>query len=155
MSAQTVFKVDGVEYRAADLAELAGVHTKTILKRHREHPDWGYEQLVKPSQNPIVMTIEHDGKKKTLKAWASELGVPYQTARERWKKGIRQFDRLFCPYHAGRKEPPGKLYVSREALDWLTETRYARAGMPDEWEIACDLIGVSRFHAGTLRGLMA
>lgn len=153
MSNPTVFEVDGVEYRAVDLAKMAGIGTKAMLTRYRNHPDWNLEKLTQPNMNPDVITVEHDGQRKTLKAWANELGAPYMTAHERWKKGVRDFERLFLPYHALRKKAPG-IYLSEETRKWLEETRFAREGMPDEWEIACDLIGVSRLYSLALRRAM-
>lgn len=154
MSAPFVLEVDGVKYRAADLARMAGVCSRTITLRHRQHPEWGLEELTQPNMNPEIVELEHNGKRQTLAEWAREMGVPYDTVKDRWKRGVRRFDYLFLPYNANRKAPP-KIYVSKEALEWLRETRWARKGQPDEWEIACDLIGIDRWHAGTLRRMLA
>lgn len=153
MSRSWKIELDGRTYTSAELAKMAGVCPRTITERARKHPEWGLAELVQPSMNPDAVLLEHDGRRLTLKEWAEKKEIPHSVVHERWKNGVRRFDRLFCPYHALRKTAP-RIFLTEEAKAWLRETEFARAGIPNEWEIACDLVGLSRASAGALRRMM-
>ncbi len=92
--------------------------------------------------------VNFDGKARSLREWAQEVGVSYDTVLRRWHTGVRTEDGLLA----------GLGYVKRPItnadMEFLQETRYARAGQADEWQIACDLIGVPRCRAAELREVM-
>ena len=153
MSAPWKIELDGRVYTSAELAKMAGVCRRTITDRAKKHPEWGLAELIQPNMNPDGVWLEHGGRRMKLEEWAEEKGVSYSVVHERWKNGVRRFDRLFLPYHALRKTAP-RFFLSEEAKEWLRETKFARSGMADEWEIACDLVGISRACAGTLKGML-
>jgi len=99
--------------------------------------------------------VTHNGETKTLRAWAEEMNVPYGTLAYRWKMGYRTYDALFNGWQNNRFTIAKGLRLSESDIAYLRETKYARAGMPDEWEIACDLIGTSRSNADALRRMLA
>ena len=96
-----------------------------------------------------VYRIVHDGDCHSLRVWAEMLGVPYRTAQYRYRNGIRDFDLLF-----GKGTELRPLNVREQDIEWLRETRYARKGLPNEWKIACELLGISKHRAGELRKLV-
>ena len=93
--------------------------------------------------------IEHNGEVKSMKQWADELGVNYGAVKWRWQHGVRRFDSLFA---GGRARNP--LRLTQADIEWLEFTRKARKGMRDEWEIACELVGLSPYRAEELKQYM-
>ena len=93
--------------------------------------------------------ITHDGETKSLRQWAAEYGVAYHTAKYRWNNGFRDFDKLFSPEQI--RKP---LYIPDWAVEWLRVTHRARAGQSNEWQIACELIGLPVGRAKELKKAM-
>ena len=137
--------------KACDLEEVArraNVTTRTIRERVKLHPDWTFEQMTQGRLKEPAM-VTHEGRTMTLEAWARVAGVTVTLARYRWRRGARTYDQLF-----GDAPPTSRLTLSPENRKWLEETRPARKGMRDEWKIACDLIGIDRWHAPELKALL-
>lgn len=139
---------DGRFIPTAELAEIAGVYPATIRLRMNKHPEWGYEELTRKDDRPRYY-LTHEGRTLPLREWAAMYNVSYQTAVDRFRKGL-SFNKIFS--NVPIKSMP--LSVSEENIRWLEKTRYARAGQEDEWQIACDLIGVPRGFAEDLRRLL-
>lgn len=93
--------------------------------------------------------IVHDGECHNLKVWAEMFGVPYRTTHYRCRNGIRDFDLLF-----GKGTVLQPLNVREQDIEWLKVTRYARKGLKNEWQIACELLGINKHRAGELRKLV-
>lgn len=94
------------------------------------------------------ITVMFSGKPQSLKAWCNEMGGCYTTVLYRWHQGIRTPEDLLRGTRLARKE------ITKQDLQYLRETRFAREGQPDEWEIACDLIGVPHSRARELKGIL-
>jgi len=97
----------------------------------------------------VKYEITHNGQTKSMRQWAEDKGINYYTAKYRWQNGCRDFDELFSP-EPRRKE----LYVPEWAVNWLRETHRARAGQSNEWQIACELIGLSAGRAKELKRVL-
>ena len=92
--------------------------------------------------------VEYNGKPMSLKKWCGLWGKSYNTAICRWRRGSRDKWAL-----VGFTEPQ-PFPISKEQIEWLRETKYARSGQKkcsiktkhhdSEWEIACDLVGIPR-----------
>lgn len=93
--------------------------------------------------------ISHNGERKSLRQWAGEMGVNYGTVKYRWQIGIRDFDMLF---QGGDPSSPDGL--TQDDVEWLNFTRKARRGMKNEWELACELVGLSKYQAPALKAYM-
>lgn len=89
--------------------------------------------------------VNVDGEECSLRAWVESQGGSYDIALRRWHAGERDPERLID----GFKHRP----ITKADIEWLKETRYARAGMVNEWEVACDLIGQPRCRARELKRL--
>lgn len=50
--------------------------------------------LLKPVQSQASDLITHDGRTNTLRGWSKFLGIPYDTLRMRYRRGLRG-DELF------------------------------------------------------------
>lgn len=94
-----------------------------------------------PKRDPLKLTV--DGKEYSLRAWVESQGGSYDIALRRWHAGERDPEKLIDNY---LQKP-----ITKADLQWLKETRRARKGMAEEWEIACDLIGQPRARADELR----
>ena len=93
------------------------------------------------------ITLTNEGR--LLRRRAEEMGCNYGTVKYRWQIGIRNFDMLF---NGG--DPKTPLGLTKEDIEWLRFTRDARRGMRNEWQIACELLGISKHRAGELRKLV-
>lgn len=81
-----------------------------------------------------------DGEEMSLVQWADINNVPYFTALKRYQAGEHDPWRICGDGYKTRD-------ISPDDIKWLLETRPCRKGTPDEWTIACDLIGVPRSSA--------
>ena len=97
----------------------------------------------------MMHEITHNGETKSMRQWAGELGVNYGAVKWRWQQGIRRFETLFS---GGSARNP--LRLTPDDIEWLEYTRKARKGMRNEWEIACELVGLSPYRADELRQFM-
>lgn len=93
--------------------------------------------------------IVHDGECHSLRGWSEMLGCPYSTAQQRYRNGIRDFALLF-----GKDIALRPLNVSEQDIEWLRETRYARKGLKNEWQTACELLGINKHRAKELKRLV-
>ena len=146
--------IGGVTYDCEALAEQAGLHPDTIKSRAYKHPEWSLEEVIKPNKRKLKL-VTHDGVTMPLGSWARLLGANYHACVYRWKLGIRDFDSLMNGWNRDEVSQDQGLSLSKESIDFLKATRYARAGQKDEWIIACDLAGVSRSYAEELKGMLA
>ena len=80
--------------------------------------------------------IEYGGEVFSLKAWCAANMVPYDRGLKRWHEGIRDPVELLYGDHG----MPRMVKIPDADIRFLKKSRYARAGQPDEWQIACDLI---------------
>lgn len=144
--------VQGKSYKVEDLARISGLTTNGILGRYYDNKNISYAELTKPMFRTATLTV--DGVTNRLPIWARIVGIPEQTVRSRYKRGKRTFEELFCPVYSREKDKQQPFIVTKEMKRWLEETRYARRGRPDEWQIACELIGVSRSRAEELKKMM-
>lgn len=96
--------------------------------------------MIKPK---ILINI--DGKMQSLRQWAQDVGVSYDTVLRRWHTGIRDADELLQGLEYVKRP------ITKADIEYLQETKYARSGQADEWQIACDLIGVPRIRAKELK----
>jgi len=95
--------------------------------------------------------------KMTLYDWAKKNGTSPETANKRWRRGERDPFKLIGKNQAKKKATTKAMIpvdISWQTLEYLEQTAWCRKGMPDEWEIACDLAGIPRYHAGYLQWLM-
>lgn len=140
--------IDGEELSYAELAAQAGVTERAMRHRIEKHPDWGKDLLTRKSVNGNARRfVSVDGVTYTLAEWARMHGILPQTAGYRWDIGERD------PYLLVGQ--PGKLPpISEDLKEHLKATRFARAGMEHEWEIACELIGISKHLAPKLKEYM-
>lgn len=97
------------------------------------------------------LMIKYDGYMFSLAELAYAFNVPYAPAWRRYKRGERDALRVLF----GDEEPQKLAPISDADLAYLRETKPARAGQDDEWEIACDLIGQPRCRKGELRRLLS
>lgn len=101
-----------------------------------------------------MLALTHNGETKSLRRWAEEMGCNYGTVKYRWQIGIRNFDMLFSSpwsYGGDHKTP---IVLTKEDIEWLRFTRDARRGMRNEWQIACELVGMSKYKADELRAFL-
>lgn len=97
---------------------------------------------------PILLTVE--GETYTLAQWAERNGVHHSSAYYQWQKGVRDpYELLYGP--GGKRI---EFSVTKADLDYLFETWLARSGQEDEWDIACDLIGMPRIFKNKLKQKM-
>lgn len=94
--------------------------------------------------------VKYKGKNMSLRVFADAFNVPYEPCLRRYNKGIR--DPIKLAYGETATEKPFKL--TEEQKEWLGETRCWRSKQEDEWEIACDLIGIPRIFADDLKEAM-
>ena len=94
------------------------------------------------------ITVTFSGKPQSLKAWCNDMGGCYTTVLYRWHRGVRTAEGLLQGTRLARKE------ITKEDIEYLKETRYARAGTENEWIIACDLIGVPHNRRNELKELL-
>lgn len=86
-----------------------------------------------------IITVTFDGEPMSLKEWCTRRGVNYHTVRLRYRDGAREAGELLAGLAHYELRP-----IPEADIEWLRETRFARAGLTYEWKIACDLIGVPR-----------
>ena len=102
----------------------------------------------------MKMVTMPDGQRVSLSKLARDNDISYNVMADRYRHGIR--DPMNLVYGSTGKRPykikPRK--IQKREIDWLVETRWARQGQPDEWNIACDLIGVSRSRAKEIQRLV-
>lgn len=96
--------------------------------------------------NRPTIVVSFDGEPMSLKRWAAKHGLSYSTVLYRWNHGFRDFDGLTKGIQPSREAP-----ITTADIEYLQETRYARRGQWNEWEIACDLIGIKRYRAPELK----
>lgn len=144
--------VQGKSYEVEELARISGLTKNGILGRYYSNRNISYDELVMPIFRTATLTV--DGVTRRLPIWARIIGIPEQTVRSRYKRGKRNFAELFCPVYAREKDKEQPFILTGEMRRWLEETHHARRGRPDEWEIACELIGVSRSRAKELEKMM-
>lgn len=92
--------------------------------------------------------VEFRGKQISLRSLADAFKVPYRSVLNRWNRGLTDPWELL--FGAGAK--PQKVRITKEQIAWLKDTKEFREGQTkvrgmdrdDEWEIACDLIGLPR-----------
>lgn len=96
-----------------------------------------------------MRALTYNGETKSMRRWAEEMGCNYGTVKYRWQIGIRNFDMLF---NGGNHKTP--LGLTKEDIEWLRFTRDARRGMRNEWQIACELVGMSKYKADELRAFL-
>ena len=139
---------EGRFWDAREIADEAGVNPATIRFRMRQHPEWGFDELI---QLPMKTKhyLSHNGVCKPLKDWAREYDISYSTVLSRFKQGERDFNKLLSV--SGGRVP---LRLSEENVSWLKSTRWARKGQPDEWELACDLVGVPHVYVDDIRRIL-
>lgn len=116
---------------------------KSILTRPREIPEAAMQE-----NRRLLGEIRFrvDGRRYSLRTWAIVNGVSEDTALRQWLRGVRDPWELI-----GRsKDRP----LSPAEIAWLRETWYARRGTPDEWEMACDLIGRPHTMADAVRAAL-
>jgi hypothetical protein len=98
----------------------------------------------------------YKGKRISLSALAEAFNVSYDTCLRRYNAGERDPWKLLF----GPNGKPVKFSISDEDIEFLQETRHyrkdqkqvrGRTGHSDnEWDIACDLIGIPRIFAKEL-----
>lgn len=86
--------------------------------------------------------VDFDGEPMPLKHWARKHGLCDSTLYYRWHRGCRDIDSLVKGLQPSPDAP-----ITEEDIKYLRETKYARSGQWNEWEIACDLIGIGRHRA--------
>ena len=87
-----------------------------------------------------------NGKLVSLRDWAAHNNVPYSTIHRRWQNGCKTEESLLKGYVSAESAE-----FTEQEIEWVKETRFARAGMTYEWKIACDLIGAPRYRAEEMR----
>lgn len=145
---------NGREYTYEELAEKSGVNKSTIRERIRKNPDITLEELFCPSKRTFstsVIYAEINGVEKSLREWSKETGIQYDTIYARHKRGIRG-KQLICPPNYRPRTVHGiRPILSEENIQWILDTRPRRKGQPNEWEIACELIGADASYAEWLK----
>ena len=100
------------------------------------------------------ISVELNGETRTLHEWADAFNIPFDSVYGRWRKGIRDPAVLIFGIRSKHGRLDDRLVLSPENIQWLIETRGARRGSPEEWEIACELIGANRRYAYELKEYM-
>ena len=101
--------------------------------------------------------VEFKGRMVSLKALSEGFNVPYTSVLTRYRRGYRDPWELLY----GEGATPQKLHLTEEQKAWLRETKPYRSGqrhiqgywghVDNEWDIACDLIGIPRVFADELK----
>ena len=97
------------------------------------------------ARRPRIM-ITVDGKETSLRYWVESQGESYEKALRRWAMGERDPNKLI--------DGIAKKKITEEGIKWLRATRWCRRGQPNEWEIACDLIGVPHSMAEIIQRMV-
>lgn len=155
-------RIGGLDYTYNELVRMSGLSQATLIRRYAENPQITLQALIAPPKvggKPRRMITVRD-KEMSVLDWAMINAVRREDIDKRWRIGIRDPDKLIQglvgtaeledEFEASTKLPT----ISDEMVEWLQETKYARKGMPDEWQIACELIGVSPKCANELREYM-
>lgn len=152
------FKYNGKEYTYDEISEISGVCVSTLRSRVFDNPNISFEELTAPKQTKKndAITVEINGETKTLREWAKENNLIYDTAFARYRSGKRG-EELIKPPKRKTIKPRGhgkKPILSPDNLEWLQKTAKYRKGQYNEWEIACELIGAHSSWAGWLKNEM-
>lgn len=145
---------NGREYTYEELAEMSGVNKSTIRERIKKNPDITLEELFCPSKrmfNTSVIYAEIKGVEKSLREWAKETNIQYDTLYARYKRGIRGDALIYPPNYRPRAAHGVRPVLNKENIRWLLDTRPKRKGQPNEWAIACELIGADPSYAEWLK----
>lgn len=152
--------IEGKHYSYGALSKRSGVSEGTLIKRYKANPNMSLEELTRPVgsyRNERYVTV--DGRQIRLYDWAKMNGCSIGRIDGRWYMGVRDPYELIAPSKRKVKTPeptpvdtePMKMHLTEEQKTWLRETAYARTGMANRWEIACDLLGLPRSAADWVR----
>jgi hypothetical protein len=100
-----------------DLAEITGIPKSVLYGRYNK--GWRGEALFAPVQKDrSQLILTHAGKTLTLKQWAVELGISYETLRKRIKAGKSIADvlnpELYEPFVGAHAYDPNPIKESKE-----------------------------------------
>lgn len=107
-----------------------------------------------------VKTTVYKGRKISIRKLTEAYNVNYNAALYRYNQGIRDpWELLF-----GKGAKPQKITLRKDQIDYLRDTEKYRKGqtrirghighLDDEWDIACDLIGVPRIFSEEVKEAM-
>lgn len=146
-------KIGGLEYTYVELSRMSGLARSSLLKRIKANPNITLAELIKPSKkhgrgNWRIVIVR--GKEIPLYEWADLNCAKRVAVESRWNKGIRD------PYALirGLKGTATMPTITKEMVEWLEDTHFARRGSAKEWEIACELIGIHKNFAEQLKAYM-
>ena len=152
------FEHNGKKYTYKEIAEISGMKISTLRTRVHDNPDITFEELSAPKQSKTgdIIMVEINGETKSLRNWARENDLIYDTIFARYRIGIRGEALIKPPKHRQQyaRGQGKKPVMSPENIEWLQKTRKYRKGQLDEWEIACELIGAHPTWAGWLKKTM-
>lgn len=145
--------IGGLNYTYRELCRMSGLCKSSLRGRMKSNPNITIEQLIAPPKDTRHIkrrVVVVDNVEVPLFEWADKNNVSRTSVDYRWRHGVRDPEELIQGISDTAEDcflPP----ITTEMLEWLCETAYARKGMPDEWEIACELIGISKGHANKLK----
>lgn len=149
-------KIGGLEYSYAELTRMSGMPRASLWERYHKNPHITLAELISPTRKRTTRYAIVRGKEISLYSWAKRNNANYSIVSSRWNNGIRD-PRLLVKGLKNTAVDPSKLPlppIPDDMIEWLELTAFARKGQPDEWEIACELIGIAPYYAEALREFM-
>lgn len=149
-------KIGGLNYTYADLTRMSGLSSACLFERYRKNPKITLGELISPPKTRVTKYVIVRGREMPLYVWAKTNKADVRAVFNRWNNGIRDPYSLIRDLK-GKAVDPAKLSlptITDDMIEWLNVTEFARKGQPDEWEIACELIGISAEYAKALREFM-
>ena len=154
MSIEAVHTIDGISFTVREIAEKYNLCVNTVRGRMRDKPGITFAELTappKPTSSHFQVKVTINGEEKSLRDWAKEYHISFDTIYARYKAGKSGEDLLRKANYKSHAIHGTKPVLSKENIRWLLDTRGARRGQLDEWEIACELIGADPSYSEWLR----
>lgn len=145
--------IGGLNFSYSKLAAMSGLSHSTLFDRYNANHNITLSELLAPPQKikrGCPRNVVVDGETIPLLEWADMHRANRKDVVYRWRRGIRDANNLIRGLEdtADDEVMPE---ITRDMLEWLQETKFARSGMVDEWQIACELIGISPEYAESLK----
>lgn len=150
--------IGGLKYTYTELTRMSGLSRHTLSRRYNKSPRPTLQELIAPPTlheqqgGKPRRTIIVRGREVFLSDWAEKHNADRVSVEYRWKCGIRDPYKLIQGLSGTAHEEPLELPpITADMIEWLETTKFARSGMEDEWQIACELIGIEPKYAEQLK----